>query len=297
MKQWINMKRNIILLLVLLIMAAGTLGAVEKANAASVKLNKKSATLWVGDSLRLKVKNTHKKVKWSSDKKKIATVSSKGKVKAKKAGKTVIKAKVGKKKLKCRITVRKTQLSQTSIRMHVGEREPLKLKYPKKKVAWLSGDTRIAYADGNYVYARAVGKTVITAKCNGKKYTCSIIVEPSISETQDISEDGIYTSKDKLALYIHTYHKLPKNFITKDEAKALGWQGGSLLPYAPDKCIGGDRFNNYDGKLPGGSERIWRECDVNTLGASSRGAERVLFSNDGLIYYTPDHYKTFQQLY
>ncbi|MCH5267445.1 MAG: Ig-like domain-containing protein [Lachnospiraceae bacterium] len=76
-----------------------------------IKLNKTKATLYVGETTKLKVKNTKKKVKWSSSKKKVATVDKKGKVKAKKAGKTTITAKVGKKKLKCKVTVKKKQTS------------------------------------------------------------------------------------------------------------------------------------------------------------------------------------------
>ena len=71
-----------------------------------VKLNKKKVTLYVGKSVRLKVKGTKKKAKWKSSSKKVATVSSKGTVKAKKKGKAKITAKVGKKKLVCRVTVK-----------------------------------------------------------------------------------------------------------------------------------------------------------------------------------------------
>lgn len=108
-------------------------------------------------------------------------------------------------------------------------------------------------------------------------------------------ENGSYTSRDDVALYIHTYGKLPQNFITKNEAKKLGWQGGSLEDYAPGKCIGGDRFGNYEGTLP--DEGSYRECDIDTLGASGRGAKRIVYSDDGRIYYTEDHYETFEQLY
>ena len=110
-------------------------------------------------------------------------------------------------------------------------------------------------------------------------------------------EDGSYTTKEDLALYIHLYGHLPPNFITKDEARAAGWNGGSLEPYCPGKCIGGDRFGNREGQLPREKGRVWTECDVNTLGKRSRGAERIVFSNDGLIYYTGDHYESFEQLY
>jgi len=109
-----------------------------------------------------------------------------------------------------------------------------------------------------------------------------------------IDEFGSYTTAQDVALYIHTYGRLPDNFMTKSEARDLGWEGGSLEKYAPGMCIGGDRFGNYEGNLPKGN---YTECDIDTLGASSRGAKRIVFSDDGRIYYTEDHYSTFTQLY
>ena len=112
-----------------------------------------------------------------------------------------------------------------------------------------------------------------------------------------IKEDGVYDSKEDVALYIHTYGKLPSNYITKQQAEALGWPGGELEKYAPGKCIGGDRFGNNEGLLPKAKGRTYTECDIDTLGAKSRGAKRIVFSNDGLIFYTEDHYESFKQLY
>ena len=112
-----------------------------------------------------------------------------------------------------------------------------------------------------------------------------------------LDENGSYTTKEDLALYIHTYGHLPPNFITKKDAEKAGWSGGSLEKVLPGMCIGGDRFGNYEGLLPKAKGRQWTECDVNTLGAKSRGAERIVFSNDGLIFYTADHYDSFEQLY
>jgi cobalamin biosynthesis protein CobT len=121
---------------------------------------------------------------------------------------------------------------------------------------------------------------------------------PYTAETFDadtLDEDGTYSSKEDVALYIYTYNHLPSNYITKKEAEALGWTGGSLEPYAPGKCIGGSYFGNYEGVLPEGHE--YHECDIDTLGASKRGAKRIVYSDDGLIYYTEDHYETFTLLY
>jgi guanyl-specific ribonuclease Sa len=111
----------------------------------------------------------------------------------------------------------------------------------------------------------------------------------------EIAEDGSYTSKDDVALYIHTYGKLPSNFITKAEAKELGWTGGGLDEFAEGKCIGGDKFGNNEGKLPDGKK--YKECDIDTLGADSRGAKRIVYSDDGSVYYTDDHYENFEQVY
>ena len=109
-----------------------------------------------------------------------------------------------------------------------------------------------------------------------------------------IAEDGTYTSRDDVALYLYTYGHLPDNFITKDEARALGWEGGSVEEVAPGKCIGGDYFGNYEELLPEGD---YHECDIDTLGKNSRGAKRLIYDDQRHIYYTEDHYESFVQLY
>ena len=120
--------------------------------------------------------------------------------------------------------------------------------------------------------------------------------EPETTEAI-LDPEGSYTTKEDVALYIYLYGELPQNFMTKNEARALGWEGGSLERFAPGMCIGGDRFGNYEGLLPEADGRTYTECDIDTLGAKSRGAKRIVFSNDGLIYYTDDHYESFQLLY
>ena len=101
-----------------------------------------------------------------------------------------------------------------------------------------------------------------------------------------IDEDGIYDSKDDVALYLHVYGKLPKNYVTKSQ-------------YNKEKnlCVGGDRFYNKEGLLPNKDGRLYYECDIDTYGITSRGAKRIVFSNDGLVYYTGDHYESFTLLY
>ncbi len=113
-----------------------------------------------------------------------------------------------------------------------------------------------------------------------------------------VEEDGSYTSKDEVAVYIHTYGRLPSNYITKKEAKALGWvsEEGNLDEVAPGKSIGGDKFGNYEGMLPKEDGRQYYECDIDFDG-TYRNEKRIIYSDDGLIFYTEDHYETFEQLY
>ena len=112
-----------------------------------------------------------------------------------------------------------------------------------------------------------------------------------------ISEQATYTDKEYVAAYINEFAKLPHNYITKNQAKKLGWQTkGTLDKVAPGKSIGGDRYGNYEGLLPKKNGRVWTECDIDYV-KGKRNAKRIVFSNDGLIYYTGDHYKTFTKLY
>lgn len=112
-----------------------------------------------------------------------------------------------------------------------------------------------------------------------------------------IAEDGSYTSKEEVALYIHTYGHLPENYITKDEAYDLGWQSeGTLDEVAPGMSIGGDYFGNYEGVLPDEPGREYHECDID-YESGNRNGKRIVYSNDGNIYYTEDHYNSFEHLY
>ena len=114
----------------------------------------------------------------------------------------------------------------------------------------------------------------------------------------DVEEGGWYDTMEEVAIYLTFFDELPENYITKKEAQALGWDNrkGNLRKVADGCSIGGDRFGNYEGLLPKAKGRTYTECDIDTLG-KKRGAKRIVFSNDGLIYYTPDHYKSFELLY
>ena len=112
-----------------------------------------------------------------------------------------------------------------------------------------------------------------------------------------LDEDGWYYSAEDVSLYLYLYGCLPQNFITKNEARELGWDGGSVEEYAPGYAIGGDKFGNREGLLPKADGRQYYECDIDTDGADSRGAKRIVYSNDGLIYYTDNHYESFVLLF
>lgn len=110
-----------------------------------------------------------------------------------------------------------------------------------------------------------------------------------------LDENGTYTQKDDVALYLFTYKHLPSNFLTKNDARDKGWEGGNLHLVLPGYRIGGDRFGNYEGLLPAGE---YRECDIVSDQSEERGACRLVFTADASrIYYTDDHYESFTLLY
>lgn len=115
--------------------------------------------------------------------------------------------------------------------------------------------------------------------------TTATTTRPTNSGSATIDEDGIYDSKEDVALYIHIYGKLPKNYVTKSQYNKNDRY----------QCVGGDRFYNKEGRLPGGE--IYYECDIDTYGITSRGAKRLVWTKSGIVYYTGDHYETFTKLY
>ena len=120
---------------------------------------------------------------------------------------------------------------------------------------------------------------------------------PTPTPTPAIDKDGWFYDAENVALYIHTYGRLPENYITKSEAKELGWRSGSVERVAPGYAIGGDFFQNREGLLPKADGRQYYECDIDTDGGRSRGTRRIVFSNDGLVYFTEDHYRSFTLMY
>ncbi|SFC09648.1 ribonuclease [Alkalibacterium subtropicum] len=149
-----------------------------------------------------------------------------------------------------------------------------------------------------------LGASLMLSGCSQMETVLDDIIEEELSQKTDkirnetIDEDGYYSSPEDVALYIHTYDELPDNYLTKDEARELGWEAseGNLWEVTDEMLIGGDYFGNREGLLPEEEGRDYYEADINYDGGY-RGAERLVYSNDGLIYYTDDHYDSFQQLY
>lgn len=125
-----------------------------------------------------------------------------------------------------------------------------------------------------------------------------IIQEPIESIQVEIVENGYYTSKEEVALYLKTYEKLPNNYISKAEANKLGWDSdkGNLWDVSDKKSIGGDRFYNREGLLPKDDNIQYFECDIDYKGGF-RNSKRIVYSSNGDIYYTNDHYESFELLY
>ncbi len=121
--------------------------------------------------------------------------------------------------------------------------------------------------------------------------------EEKTEEEPFVVQEGEYADKEHVAAYLRAFGRLPSNYITKNEAQALGWVSsqGNLWDVAPGKSIGGDRFGNYEGQLPTAKGRKYFECDIDFDG-KFRNAKRIIFSNDGLIFYTEDHYTTFEEI-
>ena len=113
----------------------------------------------------------------------------------------------------------------------------------------------------------------------------------------DVEEDGWYDTMEEVAIYLTFFEELPDNYMTKKEAQSLGWESrkGNLWDVAYGCSIGGDRFGNYEKLLPDKKGRKWTECDIDFEG-EYRNGERIVFSNDGLIYYTDDHYESFDKI-
>ena len=142
--------------------------------AASIKISVKSKTLCVGYGCKLNITGTTKKVTWSSTNPKVASVSQSGYVTAKSTGSTTIIATVKGKTYKCKVTVNHATC------MNIYSTKNMKFIGTTKKVTYTSSDPKIASIDKNgKVTSKKIGTVTITAKENGKKYSCILKVKAS----------------------------------------------------------------------------------------------------------------------
>ena len=143
-----------------------------------------------------------------------------------------------------------------------------------------------------------IAGTLLYNNCTNKANPSTKIVSQKEESGSNTSANKIdeLTSEGIVVPYIKKHKKLPDYYITKKEARDKGWIAaeGNLCDVLPGKAIGGDVFTNREGNLPDKNNRTWYEADLN-YNCGRRNADRVLFSNDGLIFVTHDHYKTFDE--
>ena len=129
-----------------------------------------------------------------------------------------------------------------------------------------------------------------------------VTASPAGARTQETEapaeQAGPVIEPQEIADYLFEHGELPENFISKEEAQALGWDSSRnyVSDVAPGKSLGGEYFGNYEGRLPKAKGRVFHACDCRYTGGK-RGAERIVYSSDGRIWYTPDHYETFTELF
>ena len=151
--------------------------------------------------------------------------------------------------------------------------------------------------------AKATATPTVTPKATKKaKATATPTVTPKATKkakamaAPTATPAGPIIDPQEIADYLFEHGTLPDNFITKKEAQDLGWEGGDLSRYAPGKSIGGDLFGNYEGLLPRVKGRKYYEADCWYTGGR-RNEHRVIYSSDGHVWYTDDHYQTFTELF
>jgi len=173
----------------------------------------------------------------------------------------------------------------------------------------VDGSERDQAAGENAFLYQFIGKTLPVTignakdddvrEASGAAQTSKDVVKALNSLVYEEEEpSGPIIEPQAIADYIFKHGKLPDNFITKKEAQKLGWDSSYnyVSDVAPGKSIGGDRFGNYEGLLPSKKGRQWYEADCYYT-KGKRNAHRILYSNDGLVYYTDDHYETFTQMF
>lgn len=131
-----------------------------------------------------------------------------------------------------------------------------------------------------------------TSTDNQQNETKTEVLKPINPNLKD--DISVITKAETVISYVKTNHHLPDFYLTKNEAKKQGWNPskGNLCEVLPGKAIGGDYFNNREKQLP--SSEKYFEADVN-YNCGNRNADRIIFTKNGDVYLTTDHYKSFQR--
>ncbi len=207
------------------------------AEAATVKISKKKATVVVGATVKLKISGTKKKVTWSSSKKGVATVSSKGVVTGKKAGTATITGKVNGKKYTCKVTVKDVpKLSKTKATIYVGKTTTLKVTGTAKKVTWSSSNKSVATVSSKgKVTAKKAGTATITAKAGTKKLTCKVTVKK-----KTVAVTSVVLDKSSITLNAGETQKLTATVNPSNATnKTVTWmtENGDVAQVEPDGTV------------------------------------------------------------
>ena len=135
---------------------------------------------------------------------------------------------------------------------------------------------------------------VINSSNDNRNSTSTLSTDrPTTNYSSNSSIDQL-TQENVVINYVKEHHELPNYYITKSEARKSGWVAsqGNLCDALPGKAIGGDNFSNREGNLPKGEK--YYEADVN-YNCGRRNADRIVFTKNGDVYLTKDHYKSFQK--
>lgn len=145
-----------------------------------------------------------------------------------------------------------------------------------------------------YVYNNFIADKDVLTKTEKPPKSVNIDDYKKKTTSENGSEIYSITEETTVINYVKENHKLPEYYITKKEAKKLGWNPskGNLCEVLPGKAIGGDHFSNREKKLP--KDEQYFEADVN-YNCGNRNADRIVFTKDGEVYLTKDHYRSFEK--
>ena len=148
-----------------------------------------------------------------------------------------------------------------------------------------------------FILGSCTADAAVTGKKKKNAAPTAVVTETPTEIPEVTKKPGPIIDPQAIADYLFEHGELPENFITKQEARDLGWDSSYnyISDIAPGMSIGGDYFGNYEGKLPRVKGRKYYEADCYYTGGK-RNQYRIIYSNDGHVWYTDDHYNTFTEM-